>query len=84
MSEELSAVFGWQGQNLRVKVCPTCWVEREDLVPLLLEMVGTFSMVLPDGTEVKRMAGSYRFCVRCSWTDQRGVMADPISAEPTP
>lgn len=77
IAEDLPAVLRWAGQGYRVRICPTCWADRQEMVPILLELVGTFSMGLPDGTEVKRLAGSYRFCVRCSWSDQRGHAVDP-------
>lgn len=72
LSRPVTSMLGWEGHGLHVRVCPSCWSERGEMVPILLEMVGTFAMVLPDDTEVGRMAGSYRFCVRCSWSQMNG------------
>jgi len=76
INENLPAVMSMRYPGARVHICPDCWT-RSEIVPIILEVGGTIAFVLPDDTEVRRLAGSYRFCVRCSWSQTTGHMAAP-------
>jgi hypothetical protein len=77
VGESLPAIMTMRYPGARIAVCPDCWT-RGELVPLILEVGGTLAFVLPDGTEVQRLAGSYRFCVRCSWSQTTGHLAGSV------